>query len=73
MMKRKQLESVLTNVESFHNPKVLLEQYMTTAEVAATMIYMIDNHFNDLQGKVVADLGCGSGMLMIAALLQGAE
>ncbi|KRX78955.1 WW domain-containing protein [Trichinella sp. T6] len=72
-VKRKQLESVLTNVESFHNPKVLLEQYMTTAEVAATMIYMIDNHFNDLQGKVVADLGCGSGMLMIAALLQGAD
>ncbi|KRX96885.1 WW domain-containing protein, partial [Trichinella pseudospiralis] len=72
-VKRKQLESVLTDVESFHNPKVLLEQYMTTAEVAATMIYTIDSHFNDLQGKVVADLGCGSGMLMIAALLQGAD
>jgi predicted RNA methylase len=37
------------------------------------MIYTAENTFDDIHGKYVADLGCGCGMLSIAAALLGAE
>ena len=37
------------------------------------MMYTAANTFDDIRAKVVADLGCGCGMLSIAAVLVGAD
>ena len=39
----------------------------------AHMIYTAANSYDDIRDRVVADFGCGCGMLSIAAALMGAE
>lgn len=73
MMKLKELESWLQEVSGFETPKVSLEQYETPAHIAARMVHTMESSFGDLEGKVVADLGCGCGMLMIGSVLMGAQ
>ena len=68
-MKLKELESALQQVDSFENPKVALEQYATTPHIASHMLYTIDKTFDDLCQKVVADFGCGCGVLSIGAAM----
>lgn len=72
MMKLKELESWLQDITGFENPKVKLEQYETPAHIAARMVHTMESSFGDLQGKVVADLGCGCGMLAIGTVMMGA-
>lgn len=38
----------------------------------ACMLYTIQSTFDDIKGKVVADLGCGCGVLSIGAAILGA-
>ncbi|NP_001025663.1 methyltransferase-like protein 5 [Xenopus tropicalis] len=71
-MKLKELEGCLQQVDVFENPKLLLEQYPTRPHIAACMLYTIHNTFNDIEDKVVADLGCGCGVLSIGAAMLGA-
>ncbi|XP_053327764.1 rRNA N6-adenosine-methyltransferase METTL5 [Spea bombifrons] len=71
-MKLKELEGCLQQVDSFENPKLLLEQYPTRPHIAACMLYTIHNTFGDIEDKVVADLGCGCGVLSIGAAMLGA-
>ncbi|XP_075896024.1 rRNA N(6)-adenosine-methyltransferase METTL5 isoform X2 [Nelusetta ayraudi] len=71
-MKLKELESCLQQVDVFEEPKILLEQYPTTPHIAACMLYTIHNTFDDIEGKVVADLGCGCGVLSIGAAMLDA-
>ncbi|CAK9197160.1 hypothetical protein BDL97_11G074100 [Sphagnum fallax] len=71
-MKLKQLESYLGDVVQFANPKVELEQYPTGPHIASRMLFMAESSYGDIDGKVVADLGCGCGTLGIAALLLDA-
>ncbi|XP_037786861.1 rRNA N6-adenosine-methyltransferase METTL5-like [Penaeus monodon] len=73
MMKLKELESWLQDITGFENPKVKLEQYETPAHIAARMVHTMESSFGDLQGKVVADLGCGCGMLAIGTVMMGAS
>ena len=68
-MKLKQLESTLQQIDTFASPKVELEQYATTPHIASHMLYTIDKTFNDLSQKVVADFGCGCGVLSIGAAM----
>lgn len=72
-MKLKKLEEFLQGVDEFKKPKVLLEQYITPPHIASCILHTIQTKFEDLDGKIVADLGCGSGMLSIGALLLGAK
>lgn len=72
-MKLKELESWLQDITGFENPKVKLEQYETPAHIAARMVHTMESSFGDLQGKVVADLGCGCGMLAIGTVMMGAS
>lgn len=67
-MKFKQLESELTKLSSFLKPKVDLEQYPTSPDVAIRVL-MIANEYGDIKNKVVVDLGCGCGVLSYAAYL----
>lgn len=74
MLKLRQLESALSSVEVFRNPKWNLEQYPTSPELASHLLHaVVDAKFDDLQGKRVADLGTGTGMLALGALLMGAS
>ena len=64
-MKLKELESYLQQVEGFEEPKVHLEQYITSGHIASHMLYTMDQTFDDIENNVVADFGCGCGVLSI--------
>ena len=49
MIRLKQLESFLSQVDSFENPSIELEQVSTSAEIAARMIYSAANSFEDIE------------------------
>lgn len=71
-MKLKKLEEYLQGVDDFERPKVTLEQYKTPAHIASHMLYTIETNYQDIEGKIVADLGSGCGMLSIGAFCLGA-
>lgn len=62
-MKLKELESRLQQVDTFEKPKLQLEQYITTPEIATQIVFNIDKVYDDIRGKFVCDLGIGTGML----------
>jgi len=72
-MKLKHLQSVLEDIETFENPKIELEQYTTSSHIAACIVHTAEFVYKDINGKSVADLGCGSGILSIGAALLGAR
>ena len=55
------------------SPKESLEQYTIPAETAAEVLFLAQAGHGDLEGRKVADLGCGTGRLSIGAALLGAE
>ncbi len=71
-MKLRELESHLESVDAFEQPKILLEQYPTRAHIAAAMLHTMQASFGDVEDKHVADLGCGCGVLSVAAVMLGA-
>lgn len=72
MLRRKRLALLLSQVKPNPKPKLKWESYMLDAESAASIAY-IAGQLNDIHEKKVIDLGCGSGILAIAASLLGAE
>ena len=71
-MKLKNLISDLESIETFENPKEHLEQYQTSPQVAGEMFHYINQNY-DLKDYKIADLGCGTGILGIAAALCGCK
>ena len=69
---KSRLAVALSRLKGFENPKVNAEQYMTDSETAAAILWdaMMKG---DINGKVSVDLGCGSGILGIGAMLLGAS
>jgi putative methylase len=72
MYSKKELELLLQRCETFENPKVLLEQYITPAPIAADMLNAASLS-KDIKDKLVFDLGCGTGRLAIGSALNGAR
>lgn len=72
LMKRKELEQHLQELDGFTKPKILLEQYETRAHIAACMLHTIESSYGDLSQKRVLDLGCGCSVLGIGSALLGA-
>uniref|UniRef100_A0A023FJD6 Methyltransferase-like protein 5 n=1 Tax=Amblyomma cajennense TaxID=34607 RepID=A0A023FJD6_AMBCJ len=70
-MKLKQLKSILDSVDTFDNPNVHLEQYPTPPDIAAHVMHHVFSQ-GELEGKCVADLGCGAGILSIGAAILNA-
>ena len=68
-MKLRELETHLEQLEGFSDPKVLLEQYPTTPHIAACMLHTMETRYSDLGDRLVADLGCGCGVLSLGATL----
>lgn len=70
-MRQRELEILLQKVEGHPRPKAALEQYQTPATIAADVLYFAHGK-GDIQGRVVLDAGCGTGILGIGAKLLGA-
>ncbi len=71
-MKKKDVEIILSGLETFKKQKLNLEQYQTEAHITADLLWFAFMN-GDIEGKVVADLGCGNGVFGIGALLLGAK
>ncbi|MFH1668442.1 MAG: METTL5 family protein [Candidatus Woesearchaeota archaeon] len=68
---KSQLAIALSKLKVFTSPRPDLEQYTTDSEIAADMIwaaYMA----GELEDAIIADLGCGTGILGIGTLIMGA-
>ncbi|WP_148883718.1 METTL5 family protein [Thermococcus aciditolerans] len=70
-MRKKHLAMTLSRLDGFKNPKPELEQYRTPGNVAAELLWLAHS-MGDLEGRVVADLGAGTGVLSVGACLLGA-
>jgi putative methylase len=71
-MRKKDLELLLQNLDVLDNSNNLLEQYRTPVPIAADLLHLAYMH-GDIEGKVIADLGCGNGIFAIGAAILGAE
>ncbi len=72
MFTKSQLAIQLSKLLLFENPDMMKEQYPTDSEVAADLLwhaYML----GDIEKMAIADLGAGTGVLGIGALLLGAK
>lgn len=72
MRSQKELAVILSKLKVFKNPKIELEQYPTDSEVAANVLWQA-MLTGDIEDRTIADLGCGTGILGIGALLLGAS
>ena len=71
-MRRSELVELLECVPPFPSPSYDLEQYKTSASLAADIVSAISTQYNDIEGCMVADLGCGTGVLGLGAAALGA-
>ena len=73
LVRRLDLERVLQQAELPPSPKTSLEQYAIPAEVASEILFLASHMNDDIMGKTIVDLGCGSGRLAIGAAFLGAK
>ncbi len=73
LIRKLDLERFLSQIASQPNPKVHLEQYTVSEQLAANMLYLAAYANDDIVGKSVLDLGCGTGRLALGALFMGAK
>ncbi len=72
LVRKRDLERALSEIEANPLPKAYLEQYTTPSNVAAETLYLAAYVYDDIIGKTVVELGCGTGRLAIGAALLGA-
>jgi len=73
LVRRLDLEKALLQVEQHPSPKAYLEQYTIPTDVAAELLFIAAYVHDDVNEKIVADLGCGTGRLAIGVVLLGAK
>lgn len=73
LIRKLDLERFLNQITSQPNPKVHLEQYTVSEQLAANMLYIAAYVNDDIVGKSILDLGCGTGRLALGALFVGAK
>ena len=66
-LSKRQLEIRLGKLKILESPRLKLEQYPVSPEVAAELLYMAGFEHDDLHGKKIAELGTGTGRLAIGA------
>lgn len=71
-LRKKDLEILIESIPEIPKPKASLEQYTIPGRLAAQIVW--DAYFNgDIKGKIVFDLGTGTGRLAIAIAILGAK
>ena len=73
VLRLRDLEIELQNLEQINEHDITLEQYPTPAPIAASILYSAQIEHGDIIGKLVCDLGCGNGIFGIGAALLGAQ
>jgi putative methylase len=73
LIRKLDLERFLSTVASQPNPQVHLEQYTISEQIAANILYIAAYENDDILGKSVLDLGCGTGRLALGASFVGAK
>jgi len=71
-MKKTELAILLSKLKGFEKSKVKQEQYITDSQTASELLWHAFL-LQDINKKTIADLGCGTGILGLGALLLGAE
>jgi putative methylase len=72
MSTKTRLTQQLGVVAGFDDPRVDLEQYRTPPDIAAHLIHTADLQ-GDIEDRIVVDLGTGTGMLALGAVLRGPQ
>ena len=72
MLSKSELAIVLSKMKVFDEPELLKEQYATDSEVAAELLWSAYMN-GDVKDRIVADFGCGTGILGIGCLLLEAK
>jgi len=73
MIKSKsKLAIILSKLKTFSSPDLMAEQYATDSEIAAEVLWNAF-YLYDIENKTIADLGSGTGILGLGALLLGAK
>jgi putative methylase len=70
---KRELAIFLSKLKVFEKPKVHLEQYPSDSNVAASLLWHLAMTNAELDELSVVDLGCGTGILGIGALVLGAN
>lgn len=70
-MRLHELERKLSAIPPHPAPKLEMEQYATPADIAAPLLFGAWT-LGDIEGKRVADLGCGTGVFALGAAILGA-
>jgi len=73
LVRKLELEKAISEVKPHPKPRAYLEQYTIPPEAAANILYIAAYTYDDIIGKAVVDLGCGTGRLAIGAVLVGAK
>lgn len=71
-MKKRDLEIRLQSLKGFENPDPRLEQYPTPSIIASDVLFTAYCE-GDIAGRVVNDLGCGTGIFAIGAWMLGGD
>ena len=69
---QKELAVALSRLKVLQDPKVKAEQYQTSSEIAAEILWNAKMK-GDIENKVIADFGAGNGIFGIGASLLGAK
>jgi len=70
-VRKRDLEILLERVPAHPKPRADLEQYRTPPVIAADLLWQA-YALGDVGERTLVDLGCGTGMLALGALLLGA-
>lgn len=73
LVKQKQMEMILSSLAPHPRPKLKLETYVLDSKSASYVLTMAGYVYDDVVGKTIIDLGCGTGVLAIGAALIGAK
>jgi putative methylase len=73
LIRKLELEMLLSQIEPHPSPKPNLEQYTIPVDVAAKMLHIAAYTYDDIVDKTILDLGCGTGRLALGAAFLGAK
>ena len=73
IIRKLDLELFLSKIAPQPTPQAHLEQYTISPSIASNILYVAAYANNDITGKTVLDLGCGTGRIAIGASYLGAK